>query len=952
MTTAHQPHVFISYSRRDTAFAETLEHDLNQRGIPTWRDTHSIVGTQEWYESIMTGIQQCYVMLLIVTEHSEQSRWVKREALYADYMGKTILPIQPTTYKMRLFDFLLVGQNPYVCTPADYASSLTKLIVALGDLPKTVAVTPTAPLSASSGMGDDLRRQELAYLDFLLSELEADLHSALYVSLLATPEKAARHDKPTSHTLPGKRRPNLGRLGIEAVHTEDFDQPGEPVPDARVPIHDMPRVVLLGEPGAGKTTTLLQLAIDMAHAAQADPAAPLPVFVPLRSFNGDQPFAEFVRATLGNLQHQAERLAGENRLLLLCDALNEMPRTSAAGMTLLPQVKSYLETQARWVVSCRVRDYQEDLSGLPHVGKVRLQPLDLPRIHEILQKRFHDDPARADSLWVELRGSDDLLAAWQTFVETGQSEAFWGREWPESVKSVDARYIWQTPGYYAWQEMQGDNRRMMPLCRNPYMLFLICEIYEATGKLPDNRGALFATFVDDLLAREEESCQTTGAAWIEATIQRDLLAQLAFAMQQSETGTEVSRSEALTLIQQLHPELDGELLLRLGAAASLLQVGEAVRFTHQLLQEYFASEVMGGAMDRRESPTRFWPVEKWWEPQGWEETAIILAGVRGDPPAVARWIAPAQPEVALQALTQSGIPVNLAELDAPTRTALIGGGNAKQATPNPVERAATYRVLGHLRADDRKGIGLRADGLPEFDWVQLPGGTFELGGDEDAYQPLESMTVPIEAFSIARYPVTWAQYQAFVDAPDGYQNKDWWSYSPKATAWREENPQPQDAAWPIANHPRENVTWYEAVAFCRWASAKLGYEIRLPTELEWERAARGSVKRFFAYGNDFDATKANVRETGIGQTSAVGLFPQGATPEGICDLSGNVLEWTLTDFEDINNNHIEENRRRVLRGGAWYYLVQGSRAASRYVRPPSVRDNDLGFRVLCVPPSL
>ena len=947
MTTAHQPHVFISYSRRDTALAETLEHDLNQRGILTWRDTHSIVGTQEWYESIMAGIQQCYVMLLIVTEHSEQSRWVKREALYADYMGKTILPIQPTAYKMRLFDFLLVGQNPYVCTPADYASSLTKLIVALEDLPKTSAVTPASAVRPSLTSADDLRRQELAYLDFLLSELEADLHSALYVSLLATPEKAARHDKLT-HALPGKRRPNLGRLGIEAIPTEDFDRPGEPVPDARVPIHEMPRVVLLGEPGAGKTTTLLQLAIDMAHAAQTDPAAPLPVFVPLRSFNGDQPFADFVRAILGNLQHQAERLAGENRLLLLCDALNEMPRTSAAGVALLPQVKSHLETQARWVVSCRVRDYQEDLSGLPNVGKVRLQPLDLPRIHEILQKRFHDDPTRANSLWAELRGSDDLLAAWQFFVEAGQAEAFWGRERPESVESDRWR---RTPGYYAWGKMQDDNRRMMPLCRNPYMLFLICEIYEATGKLPDNRGALFATFVDDLLEREETNCKATGAAWIGALVFREVLARLAFAMQQSETGTKITRREALTLIAQLHLELDSELLLRLGAAASLLQVGEAVRFTHQLLQEYFASEVMGGAMDRHASPAQFWPAENWWEPQGWEETAIILAGVRGDPPAVARWIAPAQPEVAYQALTRSGIPVNLAELDTSTQVALIDAAIAKKAATHPIARAAAFRVLGHLRADNRKGIGLRADGLPDFDWVHLLGGIFELGGDKGAWKSLQAMRVKVDGFAMTRYPVTWAQYQAFVDSFDGYQNKDWWSYSQEAAAWREQNPQPHDANWPIANHPRERVTWYESVAFCRWASAKLGYEIRLPTELEWERAARGSEKRLYAYGDDFDPTKANVGDTGIGQTSAVGIFPQGATPEGICDLSGNVCEWTLTDFGDIHNNNMKGDARRVVRGGAWYFVQQLSRSTSRYRDFPFNGYDSFGFRVLGHPPS-
>lgn len=155
------------------------------------------------------------------------------------------------------------------------------------------------------------------------------------------------------------------------------------------------------------------------------------------------------------------------------------------------------------------------------------------------------------------------------------------------------------------------------------------------------------------------------------------------------------------------------------------------------------------------------------------------------------------------------------------------------------------------------------------------------------------------------------------------------------------------------NHPRERVSWYDAIAFCRWLSARLGYEVTLPTEAEWEKAARGTDGCIYPYGNDYDPAKANASDTGIDQTSAVGMFPDGASPYGLLDMSGNVFEWCLNAYNQPENIQLGGSDMRVLRGGSWFFDQVIARAAYRFSLLPGDRDNlDVGFRLVCRPISL
>lgn len=265
-----------------------------------------------------------------------------------------------------------------------------------------------------------------------------------------------------------------------------------------------------------------------------------------------------------------------------------------------------------------------------------------------------------------------------------------------------------------------------------------------------------------------------------------------------------------------------------------------------------------------------------------------------------------------------------------------------------------YHALDAIQP--RKGIGLGEDGLPEFDWVDIPAGEF-LYGDKKLPRTIE------KPFKISRYPVTYKQFQAFIDAPDGFHDPRWWQ---GLEAPNDHKSAPGDQAFKFWNHPRENVSWYDAIAFCRWLSYKLGgkwgldkvdeWLVRLPTEYEWEKAGRGTDGRVYPYGNEFDVAKGNTRETGIGQTSAVGMFPNGASPYGVLDMSGNVWEWCLTDYynpvPDAKVENLRIAARRVLRGGSWLFSQGNVRAAFGSLNRPFIRNNRLGFRLVLCPPSL
>lgn len=263
---------------------------------------------------------------------------------------------------------------------------------------------------------------------------------------------------------------------------------------------------------------------------------------------------------------------------------------------------------------------------------------------------------------------------------------------------------------------------------------------------------------------------------------------------------------------------------------------------------------------------------------------------------------------------------------------------------------------------------MREDLLPRF--VRIPGGDFIMGSDtgEDDQRPAHAVT--LDAFSIAVHPITVEQYAEFTRA-SGYEVPSVRDLplvvTPSHEAAFRELAAPYDwrAGEPIgerARHPVTLVTFDDAVAYCRWLSEQVGRSVRLPTEAEWECAARGGEKGLrYPWGDDVDGSQANFlldpsskRQRG---TSPVGRYA--ANPFGLHDMAGNVWQWVSDWYRaDAYRTSARSNPTgplagtlRVVRGGSWVsHDVEQLCCAHRHKVPPDTYSYSIGFRVVSSEP--
>ena len=733
-------------------------------------------------------------------------------------------------------------------------------------------------------------------------------------------------------------------------------------------------MVLLGDPGSGKSTFVNHLALCMAggrlEQMGMDGAVPgrdwlghlepiwthgplLPLPVTLRLF-AKSPWCNgtaaglwgFVEETLASqgLADFAPYLLEQlltGRVLVLLDGLDEvgeLGQRSRVRDAVLAFTTTYNSAANRYLVTCRGYAYQDPCCQLDRFTAYTLAPLEQEQINRFVDCWYAEACRLGWKEEREARGLAQILQAASTRPD------------------------------------------LAPLAQNPLQLAMMAALQFTWGHLPDDRVELYAEMVRLLLVRWQEArlgketgvTQTISPGELESALER-----VAFVAHHTQAGRQGAAdiSEAI-LLSVLKDYLDGswdracQMIDFIQDRAGLLidRGNNTYTFPHRSYQEYLAGAYLAVQPDFPDQ-TADLVRENYGQ---WREVALWAVGVMARlkkmihvavnvADALCPHDAPAEVTDADEWRTallagEALLEIGLKEVMARERYTLVLArvrrwllGLIEHGALSPTERAEAGDVLGRL--GDPRFFGPYL--LPAF--ITIPAGVFWMGSNEMEVARLQQETgekdweseaprhqVDLDAFALGRYPTTNAMFRRFMEA-GGYADERWWSDAEAAKVWRPdgivkdlwgERNQPafwDDTRFNSPSQPIVGVTWYEAVAYCRWLTATLndGCLYRLPTEAEWERAARGPDGWRYPWGNDWGEGQANSKELNLERTTAVGIFPQGISAEGVLDLAGNVWEWCSDWFDEKaysrrgskvtpNPAGAKSGDYRVLRGGSWY----------------------------------
>ncbi len=504
-----------------------------------------------------------------------------------------------------------------------------------------------------------------------------------------------------------------------------------------------------------------------------------------------------------------------------------------------------------------------------------------------------------------------------------------------------------------------DNEGLALFTQNPLLLTGVCVLYLVAGKkIPDQRAELYDRIVENLIYRRFHDLSRPN---LEKEV-KEYLMELAFFMHHERLKSidvheakkilkrviedtrkqPVNKSNLDKFFDEIEP--DCGLLNRLSS-------GE-VEFYHLSFQEFLTAKYL---LDRDTD------ISNYLEDPWWEESILLYSGLmnmdmgkRSNTLVKELLARPAKiegKEVYCQLLGAKALrdfdPLKREKQNITLATGkLLGIIENEPDVKNRIEAGDLLGILGDPRSE-----------RPGENMVYIPAGEFIRGSDaadaDDRERPVRKIF--LDAYEIGKYPVTNTEYRKFIEA-GGYEKKEYWS--PNGWEWRVKEKITAPEYWYNrknngANVPVVGVSWYEASAYAKWLSEESGQSYRLPTETEWERAARGTGGRAYPWGNDFDKEKCNSGELGLMRTSPVGIFPTGKSPEGCFDMAGNVWEWcsdwySSTYYKDSpskNPGGPPNGGSRVLRGGSWFLDAVNCRAACRGWFHPSYR-GFVGVRLL------
>jgi len=783
------------------------------------------------------------------------------------------------------------------------------------------------------------------------------------------------------------------------------------------------RLVYLGDPGAGKST-FVRMVISLLCEGHPPPGLPgelLPILIVLRDLaprlaaidfdklpgeKHEAALAEAVRdqavADLAGLEAKEFESAlvealNSGRCLLVLDGLDEVPPEQRGLVRRAVAAVAARYAIQQFIVTCRVRSYSGE-AILPDFESFTLAPFNQEQITNFAHA-WYDEQLGAVDVGLAKNKADDLARV-----------------------------------------ALGDDLR--ELSQNPMLLTTMAVIHTTDVTLPKERVRLYSRAVDILLSRwhkEKVAVEKLDAFLKDERKLRAVIERLAYAAhslkgQDKRKEADLPRPLAREILEGQDCLGDANIALQfldyVDQRAGLLlgRGGEPGRpaeytFPHRTFQEYLAGCYLltGSDADRvrafyaRAAEGDTWNLaaslgaeELLYNTRNGERQLLHLAYnllandlMPEQNQRAALWAGQMAALIGRESVERDeapvGGPVYLGRLRGQLVTLL-------SSTLTPPERAEAGRALARL-GDPRPEV-MTVEAMP---FCFVPAGPFWMGSNQEEIKdvgeiisesPRRQVTLP--DYFIARYSVTQAQFAEFVEA-GGYKEARYWLEAKRAEVWRdgrihlkwanEGRDRPFDFGEPfnLPNHPVLGVTWYEALAFARWLTDRwrsrlpAGWEVRLPTEAQWEKAARGSLQvpamnqivspaqgfgalasqielkpnanpiRQYTWEGEWEQNRANTYEAAIETTSAVGCFPAGISPYSVEEMIGNLWEWCQSKaakypYKPDGRETIDAgNDARVFRGGSFYNDRSNARCACRGNVFSGNFGNGIGFRLVISP---